>query len=84
MSRIALICGMVMENSRLYIANFNYSVTNQELKELFSSYGEVKNVKIIEGKGSGLIEMASQSDAERAKKALDGSVFKGRPLKILI
>ena len=72
-----------MEASRLFVANFNNSVTNRELEELFTSYGEVKKVKILEGKGSGLVEMSSQSEAEKAKKALNGTVFKGRPLKII-
>ena len=72
-----------MQGSKLYVGNISYSVINQELEELFSSYGEVKEVKIIEGKGSGFVEMSSQSEAERAKKALNGSLFKGRPLKVL-
>ena len=72
-----------MQVSRLYVANFDYSVTNQELEELFSTYGEVKKVKIIEGKGSGFVDMSCNSEAEKAKKALNGSIFKGLPLKIL-
>ena len=72
-----------MEDSRLFVANFTNSVTNQELEELFSAYGEVKKVKILEGKGTGLVDMSSQSEAEKAKKALNGTVFKGRPLKII-
>ena len=72
-----------MQTSRLYIANFDYSVTQQELEDLFSIYGEVKKVKIIEEKASGFIDMSSQAEAEKAKKALNGTVFKGLPLKIL-
>jgi len=72
-----------MEDSRLFVANFTNSVTNHELEELFTSYGEVKKVKILEGKGTGFVDMSSQSEAEKAKKALNGTVFKGRPLKIL-
>ena len=72
-----------MQASRLYVANFNHAVTNQELEELFSTYGEVKKVKVLEGKGSGLVDMSSQTEAEKAKKALNGTFFKGRPLKIL-
>lgn len=72
-----------MQGSKLYVGNISYSVINQELEELFSAYGEVKEVKIIEGKGSGFVKMSSQSEAERAKRALNGSLFKGRPLKVL-
>ncbi len=72
-----------MQANRLYIANFDDTVTNKELEELFSTYGEVKEVKVLEGKGSGLVDMSSQKESEKAKKALNGTFFKGRPLKIL-
>ncbi len=71
-----------MQGSRLYVGNLNYSVTNDELGELFSEYGEVKNVNIIEGKGFGFIEMGSANEAENAKEGLNGQEFKGRTLKI--
>ena len=72
-----------MDSSRLFVANFTNSVTNQELEDLFTTYGGVKKVKILEGKGTGFVDMSSQSEAEKAKKALNGTVFKGRPLKVI-
>jgi len=71
-----------MQGSKLYVGNLKYSVTNDELKELFSSYGEVKSVNIIEGKGFGFVEMSSAQEAEKAKDALNNADFSGRPLKI--
>ena len=71
-----------MQGSKLYVGNLKYSVTNEELKELFSSYGEVKSVNIIEGKGFGFVEMSSAQEAEKAKDALNNADFSGRPLKI--
>jgi RNA recognition motif-containing protein len=71
-----------MQGSKLYIGNLSYSVTNQELEELLSNYGEVQEVKIIEGKGFGFVKMSSQADAEKAKVELDSSDFKGRTLKV--
>ena len=71
-----------MHNSKLYVGNLSYSVTNEKLEELFSGYGEVKYVKIIENKGFGFVEMAHQAEAEKAKKELDGSEFEGRSLKV--
>ena len=71
-----------MQGSKLYVGNLNYSVTNAELEELFSPYGEVRNVNIIEYKGFGFVEMAGPSEAEKAKEALDGSEFKGRTMKV--
>jgi RNA recognition motif-containing protein len=42
----------VMQGSKLYVGNLSYSVTNKDLEELFSNYGEVRHVNIIEGKGT--------------------------------
>ena len=71
-----------MQGSKLYVGNLSYSVANDELEELFSNYGEVKEVKIIEGRGFGFVEMSNQSEAEAAREALKGSDFKGRTLRI--
>lgn len=74
--------GIKMQGSKLYIGNLSYSVTNEELEELFTNYGEVKEVKIIEGKGFAFVEMSKQADAEKAKGSLNSSDFKGRTLKV--
>jgi RNA recognition motif-containing protein len=47
-----------MQVSKLYVGNLSYSVTNDQLEELFSNHGEVKEVRIIEGKGFGFVEMS--------------------------
>lgn len=71
-----------MRGSKLYVGNLSYSVTGEQLEELFSKHGEIKQVNIIEGKGFGFVEMSSQSEAEKAKEALDGSDFEGRTLRV--
>ncbi|MEA2021819.1 MAG: RNA-binding protein [Candidatus Caldatribacteriota bacterium] len=71
-----------MTEKKLYVGNLKYSVTNEELQELFAGYGEVQNVNIIEGKGFGFVEMSSVEEAEKAKDALNNTDFNGRPLKI--
>ena len=71
-----------MEGKKLYVGNLNYSVTNQDLEELFSEYGKVDSVNVIEGKGFGFVEMADAAEAEKAKKELSESSFKGRPLRV--
>jgi RNA recognition motif-containing protein len=71
-----------MQGSKLYVGNFSYSVTEADLKEMFSSHGEVKEVKVIEGRGFGFVEMSSPSEAEKAKEALNGSNHKGRTLRV--
>jgi RNA recognition motif-containing protein len=68
--------------SRLYIGNLSYSATNDELRELFASYGNVKDAKVIQGRGFGFVEMGSDDEAKKAMEALNGKDFKGRSLKI--
>jgi RNA recognition motif-containing protein len=71
-----------MNGTRLYVGNLSYSATNEELKELFSQYGEVRQANVVAGKGFGFIEIADSEAAEKAKEALGGSDFKGRALRI--
>jgi RNA recognition motif-containing protein len=73
---------LYMQGRKLYIGNLEYTVTHDDLKELFSSYGEVTYIKVIEDRGFGFVEMSKQSEAEQAKEALNGSKFKGRILKV--
>ena len=71
-----------MQGSKLYVGNLSYSVTREDIEELFSQFGDVKDIKVFENKGFGFVEMGSQSEAEKAKSELDGSEFKGRALKV--
>ena len=59
-----------MQGSTLYVGNLSHSVTKEQLKELFSSYGEVKEVRMITAREYGFVEMSNRSEAERAKEAL--------------
>ena len=71
-----------MQSSNLYVGNLNYTVTNNQLEELFSEYGEIKRVNIIEGKGFGFVEMSTPEEAEKAKDALNGQDFEGRTMRV--
>ncbi len=71
-----------MQGSKLYVGNLGYSVTNEQLQELFSNHGEVKQVNIIEGKGFGFVEMSNSEEAEKAKEELNGTDFEGRSLRV--
>jgi RNA recognition motif-containing protein len=71
-----------MQSSRLYVGNLKYSVTEGELQELFSRYGTVKSVTVLESKGFGFVEMSEPAEAEKAKEALDGQDFQGRTMRV--
>jgi cold-inducible RNA-binding protein len=76
-------------NSNLYVGNLEYSVRDNDLKELFGQYGTVVNASVIMdrfkkdfSRGYGFVEMSSDAEAEAAMKALDGADLKGRQLKV--
>jgi len=71
-----------MQSSKLYVGNLDYSVTNKPLEGLFSNYGQVRHVNMIEGRGFGFVRMSNQSEAEVAREALEGSDFTGRTLRV--
>ena len=71
-----------MQGSKLFVANIDITATYDDVKDLFSNYGEVKDLKIIEDRGFAFLEMSNQMEAEKAKKELNGADFKGRPLKV--
>jgi RNA recognition motif-containing protein len=71
-----------MQGKKLYVGNFSYSVSKEDLETLFSTYGEVTEVNVIEGRGFGFVEMSEPADAEKAKEALNGSDYKGRTLRV--
>ena len=71
-----------MQSNKLYVGNLSYSVTDKQLEELFSQYGQIKEVTINGSKGFGFVEMSDTAEAEKAKEALDGTSFEGRTLKV--
>ncbi|GAB7015605.1 RNA-binding protein [Methanogenium marinum] len=71
-----------MESSKLYVGNLTYSVTEAQLKEIFEDFGDVKDVRVIERKGFGFVEMGTVEEAEKAMEALNETEFEGRTLRI--
>jgi RNA recognition motif-containing protein len=73
---------------KLYVGNLAYSVTNDDLRELFSQAGNVDTVAVIsdkfsgQSKGFGFVEMTDDAEAAKAISTLDGTEFKGRNLKV--
>ncbi len=72
----------------IYVGNLPYSVTEQDLRELFESHGEVSSANVIidkftkRSKGFGFIEMPSQDEAMEAIDKINDQEFQGRNLKV--
>jgi RNA recognition motif-containing protein len=72
----------------IYVGNIAYTMTIEELKDLFIVYGNVTGVKIIsdkqtgKSKGYGFVEMERDDEAENAIRALNDTQVKGRNIKV--
>ena len=72
---------------KIYVGNLSYLITEDELIDTFSDFGEVKSVKLIheqnsgKSKGFGFVEMPDQ-DGQDAIQALDESPLNGRNIKV--
>lgn len=72
----------------IYVGNLPYTVTEQDLRELFESCGEVSSANVIidkftkRSKGFGFIEMPSQEEAMDAIDKINDQDFQGRNLKV--
>lgn len=73
---------------RLFVGNLSFSVSEEELRSLFSQHGEVTSVTIIKDKytdrsrGFGFVEMATDEAATAATGALNQYQLGGRPLTV--
>ena len=73
---------------KLYVGNLSYDISESELKDLFTPFGEIESINIItdqytgKGKGFGFIEMSNEGEAQAAVMALDGQDCGGRALKV--
>jgi len=72
----------------IYVGNLPYTISEDDLKGVFSEFGEVETVNIIkdkfsgQSKGFGFVEMPSNSEADKAIKALNDTALKGRNIKV--
>lgn len=72
----------------IYVGSFTDQMTEKILREMFEAFGEVESVKIIKDRfsgrsqGFGFVEMPSNSEADKAIKALNGNVINKRPIKV--
>lgn len=76
----------MQKNKKLYVGSLPYSVTEEELRNMFAGFGVVESARIItdkftgQSKGFGFVEMASDEEAKRAIEGANGKNFGGRTL----
>jgi RNA recognition motif-containing protein len=72
----------------IYVSNLGYNFRDEELKNLFATYGTVSSAKVImdkftsQSKGFGFVEMPDRAAAEKAVKELNGTMTDGRAINV--
>lgn len=73
---------------RIYVGNFAYEVTDQELRQEFEAHGQVDEVTLVRDrdtgrpKGFGFVEMPTASEAQAAINSLNGKELRGRAITV--
>jgi RNA recognition motif-containing protein len=76
--------------TKLYVGNLSYNVGEEDLRQLFSQAGVVKEVALIvdrdtrQSKGFGFVEMTTQAEAEKAIQMFNEHEVDGRRLTVNI
>ncbi|CAM8993937.1 unnamed protein product [Rhodiola kirilowii] len=75
-------------SNKLFVAGLSWAADEKTLKDAFSAFGDVTEVRIMYDKdtgrsrGFGFVNFSKENDAKSAKDAMDGKALLGRPLRI--
>ena len=73
---------------RIFVANISFTTTEEELSQLFESYGIVDRAQIMtdrdtgRSRGFGFVEMPDATEAQAAIDGLNGTSLGGRQLTV--
>lgn len=72
----------------IYVGQLPNTYNESEIKELFTEFGQIASVNVIMDRYSGspkdfcFVDMPDNSEADKAIKALNRSMFKGKEIKV--
>lgn len=75
---------------KLFIGNLPYSVTEDSLREAFSQFGEIVDIKLItdrmtgRSRGIAFIEFAEEAMAQAAIEGMDNKDMEGRVIAVKV
>lgn len=73
---------------KLYVGNFPYDTTDQDLRALFADSGQIDSVNVVtdmatgRGRGFAFVEMSTDEEAQAAIRNLNNHDIGGRPLTV--
>lgn len=74
--------------TKLFIGNLDYGVAEDDLREMFASYGDIASAFVIKdkmsgrSKGFGFVELEDADSAQNAIKDLNGKEINGRAIVV--
>jgi len=71
-----------MENRKIFIGNLKFGTTEDELRPLLSTCGNVVNISIKRKQGFAIAEMSNADEAARAVQNLEGTMHNGREMRV--
>lgn len=72
----------------IYVGNLSGEISEEDLREAFEAFGQVRSVTIIkdkfsgESRGFGFVDMPTKAEAQSAMTSLKGKELKGQVLKV--
>jgi uncharacterized membrane protein YgcG len=71
---------------QIYVGNLSYNTSAEDLREFFSTYGDVDTVHIITdretGRPRGFANVRMHNNFDKAIKGANGAILQGRPLTV--
>uniref|UniRef100_K3ZUL5 RRM domain-containing protein n=1 Tax=Setaria italica TaxID=4555 RepID=K3ZUL5_SETIT len=64
-----------LTNTTVFVGGLDPNVSEEDLRQTFSQYGEISSVKIPVGKQCGFVQFAQRKNAEDALQGLNGSTI---------
>ena len=74
----------------MYVSNLGFHTSDDDLRKLFESFGQVSSAKVItdretgRSRGFGFVKMASDTEANEAIGKLNGKEIEGRFLSVTV
>jgi RNA recognition motif-containing protein len=72
----------------IYVGNLSYQATEDDLRDVFAQYGEIKRIVLPidretgRMRGFGFVELAEDAQEDAAISELDGAEWMGRQLRV--
>ncbi|XP_052202031.1 polyadenylate-binding protein RBP45-like [Diospyros lotus] len=69
-------------NTTIFVGGLNDNVSDDQLRQIFSPYGQLVHVKIPPGKRCGFVQFADRHSAEEALRMLNGTQLGGQNIRL--